>query len=91
MTRPYTRRTDTSRRHSTAPRRRRSRHHQRSTSTSSRCARLTQAMVAIEGEGMRKLTWCVVEEIRSGDWGIGGHTITRDDVKALARASEMQP
>ena len=53
--------------------------------------RLTEAMVAIEGEGMRRLTWCVVEEVASGAWGIGGDTVTADDVKALARATEVQP
>ena len=34
--------------------------------------RLTDAMVAIEGEAMRGVTWVVVEEVTSGDWGIGG-------------------
>jgi len=29
-------------------------------------------MVEIEGENMRPVTWCVVEEVRSGDWGIAG-------------------
>ena len=47
--------------------------------------RLTDAMVEITGENMRRLTWCVVEEVASGDWGIGGQTPTADDVKALAR------
>jgi 4-oxalocrotonate tautomerase len=47
--------------------------------------RLTDAMVAIDGENMRQLTWCVVEEVASGDWGMGGHTVTADDVRALAR------
>ena len=47
--------------------------------------RLTDAMVEIDGENMRQLTWCVVEEVASGDWGIGGQTLTADDVKALAR------
>jgi 4-oxalocrotonate tautomerase len=47
--------------------------------------RLTDAMVEIDGENMRQLTWCVVEEIASGDWGIGGQTLTADDVRALAR------
>jgi 4-oxalocrotonate tautomerase len=47
--------------------------------------RLTNAMVEIDGENMRELTWCVVEEVASGDWGIGGQTLTADDVKALAR------
>lgn len=45
---------------------------------------LTDAMVAIEGENMRPVTWCVVEEVRSGDWGIAGKPITTADVKALA-------
>ncbi|MDA8436890.1 MAG: tautomerase family protein [Actinomycetales bacterium] len=45
---------------------------------------LTDAMVAIEGENMRPVTWCVVEEVRSGDWGIAGNPLTTADVKALA-------
>ena len=47
--------------------------------------RLSDAMVEIAGEDMRRLTWCVVEEVASGEWGIGGQTPTADDVKALAR------
>lgn len=46
--------------------------------------RLTDAMVEIEGENMRPVTWCVVEEVRSGDWGIAGNPLTTADVKALA-------
>ena len=34
--------------------------------------RLTDAMVEIEGENMRPVTWVVVEEVKSGHWGIGG-------------------
>jgi 4-oxalocrotonate tautomerase len=47
---------------------------------------LTDAMVAIEGENMRQVTWVVVEEVRSGDWGIGGKPLTTQDVRALAAA-----
>jgi 4-oxalocrotonate tautomerase len=47
--------------------------------------RLTDALVAIEGEEMRSVTWCLVEEVASGEWGFGGQTLTADDVKALAR------
>lgn len=46
--------------------------------------RLTDAMVSIEGENMRGVTWVVVEEVRSGDWGIGGQPLSTDDVKKLA-------
>ncbi len=45
---------------------------------------LTDAMVAIEGESLRQVTWCVVEEVSSGDWGIGGQALTTADVRALA-------
>jgi 4-oxalocrotonate tautomerase len=47
---------------------------------------LTDAMVAIEGESMRQVTWVVVEEVRSGDWGIAGKPLTTQDVRALAVA-----
>ena len=46
--------------------------------------RLTDAMVEIEGENMRPVTWCVVDEVRSGDWGIAGNPLSTQDVKALA-------
>src|SRR5580658_4624459 len=46
--------------------------------------RLTDAMVEIEGENMRPVTWVVVEEVKSGDWGIAGNPLTTADVKALA-------
>ena len=45
---------------------------------------LTDALVGIEGENMRPVTWCVVEEVRSGDWGIAGNPLTTADVRALA-------
>jgi len=46
--------------------------------------RLTDAMVAIEGENLRGVTWVTVNEVESGDWGIGGQPLTADYVKALA-------
>ena len=46
--------------------------------------KLTDAMVSLEGESMRPVTWVVVEEVRSGDWGIGGKPLTTADVQALA-------
>jgi 4-oxalocrotonate tautomerase len=46
--------------------------------------KLTDTMVSIEGENMRGVTWVVVEEVASGDWGIGGNPLTTADVRALA-------
>ena len=46
--------------------------------------KVTDAMVAIEGEALRGVTWVRVQEIAQGDWGIGGKTLTAGDVRALA-------
>ena len=46
--------------------------------------KLTDAMVSIEGENMRQVTWVVIEDVKSGEWGIGGKSLTTDAVKALA-------
>ena len=46
--------------------------------------RLTDAMVSVEGEALRPVTWCVVDEVKSGDWGIGGQGMTAEAVHALA-------
>jgi 4-oxalocrotonate tautomerase len=53
--------------------------------------RLTDAMVTIEGENMRGVTWVVIEEVRSGDWGIGGQTLTTEAVQALAAGKTPEP
>jgi 4-oxalocrotonate tautomerase len=44
---------------------------------------LTDALVEIEGESMRPVTWVTIEEVASGDWGIAGNALTTEDVKAL--------
>ncbi|MGA2409691.1 MAG: 4-oxalocrotonate tautomerase family protein [Candidatus Binataceae bacterium] len=46
--------------------------------------KLTDAMVSIEGENLRSVTWVTIEEVRSGDWGIGGKALTTEAVKAIA-------
>ena len=46
--------------------------------------KLTDTMVSIEGENLREVTWVVVEEVKSGDWGVGGKALGTADVKALA-------
>jgi 4-oxalocrotonate tautomerase len=46
--------------------------------------KLTDAMISIEGENMRSVTMVVIDEVKSGDWGVGGNALTTADVKALA-------
>jgi 4-oxalocrotonate tautomerase len=52
-------------------------------------AKLTDAMVSIEGESLRPVTWVVIEEVSSGEWGIGGQAMTTEDVHALAAGVEV--
>jgi 4-oxalocrotonate tautomerase len=46
-------------------------------------AKVTDTMVGIEGEALRGVTWVLLDEVRSGDWGIGGNGLTTADVHAL--------
>ncbi|MDH3659530.1 MAG: tautomerase family protein [Alphaproteobacteria bacterium] len=46
--------------------------------------KVTNAMVEVEGEAMRGVTWVRVKEVRSGQWGIGGNTPSTSDIKAIA-------
>lgn len=46
--------------------------------------KLTDAMVSIEGENMRGVTWVKIHEVASGEWAIGGKPLTTEDVRRLA-------
>lgn len=46
--------------------------------------KLTDTMVSIEGEALRPYTLVLLEEVKSGDWGVGGKGLTTSDVHAIA-------
>jgi 4-oxalocrotonate tautomerase len=46
--------------------------------------KVTEALVAVEGENMRPVTWVRINEFESGDWAIGGKALRTSDVHALA-------
>ena len=48
--------------------------------------KVTEAMIEVEGEGMRQVTWVRIAEFEQGDWGIGGKLLGAADVHALQRA-----
>lgn len=45
--------------------------------------RVSEAMISVDGEHLREKTFVILEEVNSGDWGIGGKTVTADDVKRM--------
>ncbi|MBX7493491.1 tautomerase family protein [Qipengyuania sp. 1NDW9] len=46
--------------------------------------KVTEAMVEVEGEAMRPVTWVRIMEVEQGDWGIGGQLLGAADVHAMA-------
>ncbi len=46
--------------------------------------KVTAAMVEVEGEAMKPVTWVRINEFEGGDWAIGGQRLTASDVHAMA-------
>lgn len=38
--------------------------------------KVTDAMVSIEGEAMRAITWVLIDEVQESNWGIGGQSMS---------------
>jgi 4-oxalocrotonate tautomerase len=49
--------------------------------------KVTEAIVSVEGEKLRDKTLVILEETRSGDWGIGGQTLTTQQVKQVRQGN----
>lgn len=47
--------------------------------------KITDAMVEIEGENMRGVTWVYIEDVKQGEFGIGGNPLTAADVHAIQK------
>jgi 4-oxalocrotonate tautomerase len=48
--------------------------------------RVTDALVSVEGETLKDKTYVLIEEVKSGSWGIGGRPLTADDVQSMRHA-----
>jgi 4-oxalocrotonate tautomerase len=38
--------------------------------------KVTDAILSIEGEGLRPVTWVLIEDVPEGQWGVGGEVAT---------------
>lgn len=47
-------------------------------------SRVTDAMVSVEGEPLRGVTWVKINEVEGGDWAIGGQPLQAADVQRMA-------
>ena len=46
--------------------------------------RVTDAVLSVEGEGLRSVTWVTIEDVQPGAWGVGGQPVTDADLRSLA-------
>jgi 4-oxalocrotonate tautomerase len=49
--------------------------------------KVTNAMVEVEGENLRPVTWVRINEFEGGDWAIGGQRLAATDVHAMAKSA----
>ena len=47
--------------------------------------KVTDAMVSVEGEALRAITWVRIQEFEEGDWAIGGKVVLAADVLAIGK------
>jgi 4-oxalocrotonate tautomerase len=50
--------------------------------------KVTNAMVEVEGEAMRGVTWVRIYEVAGGEWAIGGKALSAADVKGMQPRSQ---
>jgi len=46
--------------------------------------KVTDAVLSVEGEGLRQVTWVTIEDVEPGAWGVGGQPVTDTDLRKLA-------
>lgn len=49
--------------------------------------KVTDAVVSVEGEGLRSVTWVIVEDVSSGAWGVGGQPVTTEMLQQMSAAA----
>lgn len=48
--------------------------------------KITDAMLSIEGEALRGVTWVMIDEVKEGNWGMGGNALHARDVQRMQKA-----
>jgi 4-oxalocrotonate tautomerase len=56
-------------------------------------ADITEAVIPYVGEAVRANTWVLVEEVKSGSWGIGGKALGLADLRQIQESApaDQQP
>lgn len=48
-------------------------------------SKVTDAVVSVEGEGLRPVTWVLIEDVASGQWGVGEKPVSTEDLRAMGQ------
>lgn len=49
--------------------------------------KVTDAITSVTSEKLKQVTWVIVSEVPSGNWGVGGAALGLEDVKKLMAGS----
>lgn len=52
---------------------------------------VTDVIVSFMGEYLRSYTLVVVQEVKSGSWGVGGQAIGLEEVRAMQKSTLEKP
>ena len=45
--------------------------------------RITDAVTSVTSEKLRDVTWVIVNQVKSGNWGVGGNALGLEDVRKI--------
>ena len=48
--------------------------------------KITDAITEVTSEKLREVTWVIIEEVKDGQWGVGGNALSLDDVRKIMAA-----
>ena len=45
---------------------------------------VTEAVLSVEGEGLRPVTWVIIEDVKENEWGVGGNPVNAEMLRKMA-------
>lgn len=52
--------------------------------------KVTEAVTDVISEHLRDVTWVIVNEIRSGNWSVGGRPLGVEDIRKIIESGETK-
>ncbi len=51
--------------------------------------KVTEAVLSVEGEGLRPVTWVIIEDVHEGEWGVGGNPVNAAMLRKMVAEQEV--